>query len=198
MTDHGPVVVFHRGTGRIVSSGISSSRHLLEDAEHGVLRDVQADPASQYVSSGLVVVDIPTKPSEHHTFNWVTHQWVDERTLRELQDAKWEEIKEARDEAMSAPLSTPYGVFQCDQKSRAFIEGCCVQTRELLISGAQPTVDFTLLDNSVVTLTAEQMISVGLLLGLRIQQSFATGRALRTAIYDPSATAETVAAISWP
>lgn len=156
------------------------------------------DSSQQFIDQNDNVVAIPQQPSKHHVFDWPSHTWADPRSLSELQDAKWEEIKTARDDAMSAPLSTPYGVFQCDPKSRSFIEGCCVQMRELLIAGAEPTVDFTLMDNSVVNLTAEQMISVGLLLGLRIQQVFATGRDLRSAIYDPSATAETVAAISWP
>ena len=63
--------------------------------------------------------------------------------------------------------------------------------------GEVPTIDFTLADNTVVTLTAGQLVEVALHMGAKVQAAHATGRALRDAI-DAAATAAEVDALSWP
>lgn len=120
-------------------------------------------------------------------------------SLAELQDAKWTQMKAARAAALQAPLVTPYGTFDADPVSRDNI----IQTAQLMQTQAQsfapaaaPTVDFTLADNTVVTLAAGEMVNVALLLAAQIQAGYTRGREVRVAIY-AATTAEEVAAIAW-
>lgn len=125
---------------------------------------------------------------------------LDLRTLEERRAARWEQIKAARAAAETAPLPTPYGTFDCDPVSQARIANAALlmQTQaDQLQPGEAPTVDFTRYDNSVVTLTAGQMVEVALRMGAQVQAAFATGRALREQL-DAAATIEQIEAVAWP
>ena len=117
--------------------------------------------------------------------------------LADAQSAQWNLIKQAREAAFDAPLTTPYGVFDSDAVSRGRITDAVLMAQTLASMSQPVAIDFTLADNSVVTLDASQMVTVGLLLGAKIQAAFGTGRTLRAAIYAASTVSE-VEAIHWP
>lgn len=120
-------------------------------------------------------------------------------TLEQARDDKWRQMKAARCSAISAPLATPFGTFDADDEARQNIihTAQLMQTQaQTLAPGAAPTVDFTLADNTVATLTAGQMVQVALLLAARIQGAHARGRAVRAAI-QAATSAQDVAAITW-
>jgi hypothetical protein len=142
-------------------------------------------------------VEFPPKPAPYDTWDWNTHSWVDARTLVQAQDQKWAQIKLNRDAAINAPLTTPYGVFDADPSSRANISNAVLYLQTLEQQGTPGTVDWTLADNSTITLNYQEMSQVGLLLGQRTNAAYDTARALRTQIYAATTIAE-VEAIHWP
>lgn len=126
---------------------------------------------------------------------------LDLRTLERRRSDKWEQIKAARAAAIDAPLPVPgIGTFDCDEASRANIANAALLMQTMaatLQPGEVPTIDFTLADNTVATLTAGQMVEVALHMGAKVQAAHATGRLLREAI-DAAATAAEVEAVAWP
>lgn len=127
---------------------------------------------------------------------------MDQRnTLNDAKSRLWGRVKQARAVAIDSPLTTPFGVFDSDAKSRAFITDAVLLLQTLADAGTPQTIDFTLADNSVVTLGLEQMVTVGLLLGQKVQAVYTHCRALRAAI-EALTTVEAVEAydltVGWP
>lgn len=193
-----PYAIYDVATGRIARSG-----HGMEAdarAHIGAGQDIlliEADWRTQYISAGAPVA-IPPSPSDRHEWNWQAKAWG-LKPLADLQAAKWEEMKLQRSAAIEAPLVTPYGTFDADELSRTNIAQTAqfAQTQaQSLAPGLTPLVDFTLANNTVVTLTAQQMIQVALLLASQVQTAYARGRTVRAAI-QACTTAAQVAAITW-
>lgn len=109
---------------------------------------------------------------------------------------KWAQIKQARAGAIDAPLATPYGVFDCVASVKTNITDAVLMMQTLAAMGQPITVDFTLFDNSVVTLTTTQMVTVGLLLGQKSQLAYNRARVLREQI-DAATTLSELEAVSW-
>lgn len=114
--------------------------------------------------------------------------------MNELQSQKWNTIKSARDQNLSAGFTWNGKVFDSDPESQARIQGA-VQLAGLSNS-PDFKVDWTLADNSVITLTASDLAQVGLALGTFVQNVFAQGRALRDQI-DAATDQATLDAITW-
>lgn len=126
-----------------------------------------------------------------------TFSWSDLRDLSQVKADRWTVIKQARDTAINAPLPTPYGSFDADARSQKNITDAIALLQALETSGTPQTIDFTLADNSVAVLTTAQMVEVGLLLGARTQEAYATARQLRADI-EAASTQEEVEAVVWP
>ena len=149
-------------------------------------------------------VDVPTraavemlpKPSAHHIFNYATKQWEDPRTLTDLKAAQWTQIKQARTAFIDAPLVTPYGTFDSDAAGRTSITDAVLLANNLTALSLPVAIEFTLADNSVVTLDAAQIVEVGLLLGQKVQHAHPHSQALRAQI-EAATTKEEVEAIAW-
>lgn len=139
----------------------------------------------------------PMKPAQHR-WNPVHLRW-DAPPLPPLQDhqaAKWLQVKQARESAINAPLATPYGTFDAHAKARASITDAVLLLQALSAQGTPQTIDWTLADNTVVTLTTAQMAEVGVLLGQQVQAAYAQARSLRLQI-DTSTTPQEVALVVW-
>lgn len=196
MSEPIPPVAFARfdADGRYVSTGVvpADSITLLEPGIY--IGEVNAQ--TQY-HTDAGPVDIPPRPTLGHDFDWVTKTWLP--NLDRAKAEKWEEIKAARDAAKQMPLATPYGDFDADPAGRSNIVDVAqaVQTlAQTLAPLDQPTVNFTLHDNTTVTLTAQQMIEVAKLLFQQVQTAHEHGRALRAAI-EAATSVEAVEAITW-
>ena len=127
---------------------------------------------AEYLAIDGVLAEKPIQPNVHCIFDYITKTWVDPRTLIQWQDAQWELIKVARTNYTNAVLPTPYGVFDCDPVSRNSITDAVLMLQTLAGMGQTPTIDFTLADNTVVVMSLESMVTVGLLVG---QPLFAGG-----------------------
>ena len=185
------VTVFDKATGRIVSSGTSQAPELFETETQSVLIGVSAPVQGAYVEGGEVV-QMPTKPSPNHTFNYTSKQWEDPRTLADLKAEKWRNIKANRDAAEHGGFTWDGSVFDSDALSQQRITGAVTLAQ---MSPAFTTV-WTLANNSTRTLSAADMFAVGMALGTHVATQFLQGQLLREQI-DDAATAQEVEAIHW-
>lgn len=145
---------------------------------------------------GSAVVDRPNQPSRFSRWSNNTLSWFDPRTLQDFKSAKWAEIKQSRESTINSPLATPYGTFDAHAKARASITDAVLLLQTLSAQGTPQTIDWTLADNTVVTLTTAQMVEVGVLLGQQVQAAYAQARSLRLQI-DASTTPQEVALVVW-
>lgn len=159
--------------------------------------DFQPDEGFAVVSLSEAVRGWPEGQGELRCTNDGLLYWHDTRTLAEAKADKWEQIKAARTAYIDAGLTTPYGTFQVAPPDRQNIAEGVLLARTLTDLGQPVSISWTLVDNTVVTLDATAMTNVGLLLGQRVQQAHATGRALRAAI-DAATTNEEADAVQWP
>lgn len=152
--------------------------------------------ATHYIADGVATI-IPAAPDDGMMFAFSDGAWTDTRTLEQHQEAAWVRIKAARDAAINAPLSTPFGTFDADADSRRNLTDAILMLQTLTAMGQEASISWTLLDNTSVTLTDQQLVMVGLSLGARVQTAHATARLLRAAIF-AATTAADVAAVIWP
>ena len=103
-------------------------------------------------------------------------------TLEERKTAIWETVKAKREALTDSPgatVQTPVGEVQSDAKSQQKILGL-VQMAVLANLNSQPfSEEFTLADNTTVTLDAAQMISLGVAVGENVADVYAHARTLR-------------------
>lgn len=171
------VVVFEKSTGRVVSCGTTQLPQTLVTDVLDVLLGVQAKPGLSYVEAG-VVVDIEAQPSPQHEFNWATKQWIDPRTLQDFKDAQWASIKAARSAAEYGGFTWGASIFDSDSISQSRISGAVT----LAMLSPAFVIDWTLADNTVRTLTAADMIAVGVALGGHVAAQHEKARGLRVQI----------------
>ena len=154
-----------------------------------------ADIDNQYVVNG-VLVNIPASPNPIYTFDYSSGQWLDARTLAGVQLSQWELIKASRDAAINAGFTWNSMQFQSDIISQNRIMGA-VQLAQIATSNSQPfSIIWTLADNSTATLSAADMINVGLALGAFIQLNYTKGATLRNEI-NAATTIAAVENITW-
>lgn len=180
-------------TGKVMYGGSAYSIDALESIGVRVYPGVNF--STGYFENG-VHHEQPPQPSEHHTFNWQTKQWEDPRTLADLKAAQWTLIKQARTAFIDAPLVTPYGTFDSDAAGRTSITDAVLLANNLSALSLPVAIEFTLADNSVVTLDAAQIVEVGLLLGQKVQHAHPHSQALRAQI-EAATTKEEVEAVVW-
>ena len=143
-----------------------------------------------------VVVSLPAQPSEFHKFSYEARQWVDQRTFEDLREAKWTEIKLARDVAEFGGFTWSGRRFDTDETSRNRIMGAVQLASIALANGIPYSNEWTLKDNSVLLFSAAEMIDLGLNLGHYVNRVHSYGRILRLR-KDEAATVEALNAIHW-
>ena len=185
------VVVFMKDSGHITSVGTTCFPELLETPEQGVLTHITADIENDYVHQGEIHHK-GDRPSKAHIFDYSTKTWVDPRTLEEHKTAQWALIKAARNEAEFGGFTWDGSVFDSDQVSQARIQGA------VLLATGNPNfvVDWTLADNTVRSLTADDLIVLSLTLGEHVTLQHSRARDAR-ALLDQATTLSEVQAVSF-
>lgn len=142
---------------------------------------------------GTSCVPIGDAPSPVHVFNWVTKQWEDPRTLQDLKDAKWEQIKSAR-------ASTEVGTFSWNghvvDADLGRISGAATRVLIAQALGQFYSDTWTLADNSTIPVTGADIFSMGAALGEHVSACHVHGRLLRQQI-ENATSKEEVEAITW-
>lgn len=158
----------------------------------------------QYVLNGALADYTPSqaaakaaRPSYPSVWSNTTFSWEDLRSLAQQRLDHWERIKSSRNTAITAPLTTLYGVFDADVYSQKNITDAIAMLQALSAAGYSQTVEYTLYDNTVAILNTAQMVEVGLALGQRTQAAYATARSLRAAI-EAATSINEIESITWP
>lgn len=158
----------------------------------------------QYILNGVLtnytleqIIAKENKPIYSTKWSNVTFSWNDPRDLNQIKEFQWDNIKRARNDALTAPINTTYGVFDADTISQKNITDAISLMQVLETTSGPQTIDFTLYDNTVANLTTAQMIEVGLTLGSRTQQIYNSSRDLRTQL-DAATNKAEVETIVWP
>lgn len=149
-----------------------------------------------YVHDGELIAK-PARPSPEHTWDYASQAWIDARSLDEVKAQRWAQIKAQRDAIEFGGFTWSDDEFDSDAESQARIMGA-VQMALIAVQAEQPfTIDWTLADNTVRSMSAADIVSAGLALGAHVAAAHGIARTLRAAI-EACTTAAEVEAISWP
>ena len=147
---------------------------------------------------GMTVVELaemlPPAPSEWSAYNVTTGQWVDVRSIDDRKMQQWSAIKRERTRREYAGFIWDESTFDSDPVSQSRIQGA-VQMASL--DPATFTIDWTLADNTVRTLSGSDMVAVGLALAQHVNGLHVVARGLRAQIEAAMTVAE-VEAVTWP
>lgn len=153
------------------------------------------DPVPQDEEFDYIEVPVDFDGKGHHVANGeVVEGDIDDRTLDQVKEAKWTELKLKRAELEYAPITVAGKTYDADAASQQKIAGA-IQLAQLL--GPEFELSWTLADNTAVALTAAELATVGIAIGQRTQQIYDTGRIVRGDV-DDATTKEAVEAITWP
>lgn len=177
-------IYYHADTGRAYKILVAPDLNGFPDADPGGLAILMPDSVQLpgYVL-GTSYIPIGGTPSDHHAFNWSTKQWEDPRTLADLKAAKWEQVKAQRDAAEFGLFQWTGHSFDGDEAAQRRINLAVMGAQAALIAGDTAwSVDWTLADNTSLTLSASDMMGVANALGANIAQAHTTARAKRQQI----------------
>jgi hypothetical protein len=136
----------------------------------------------------IELIDVDGVP----TRTWVTEPF----TLEDAQTICWARAQVYREQQKESGCNTASGRVQTNADSQRIISGA-VQAADLSKRYGQPfSMNFTMADNSVVALTADEMIALGLAVAARISACHDVGTGIRDAI-NAATTAEEAFAVPY-
>jgi hypothetical protein len=178
--------------GNVIRSGNASEAtwHLHVNSGE-TLHEGVANSRTDYVKNGELRKK-PERPTPFATWDMQAEVWVDARSLQTIKEAQWLEIKTARELTVNSGFLWDDSKFDSDQVSQARIQGA------VSLANMNPafSITWTLFDNTFRTLSASEMVAVGVALGVHVQTQFDKARALRDQI-DAATTREAVFAVVW-
>ncbi|WP_227609549.1 DUF4376 domain-containing protein [Acinetobacter sp. CS-2] len=118
-------------------------------------------------------VRLPEQPSQNHIFDFKIKTWLDARSIAEIKEQKWSEIKSQRDQLEFGGFEFEGNIYDSDQVSQGRILGA---------ASAGLSQVWTLADNTIVNLTAEQLVQLYQALQIHIAIAHERGRTAREAI----------------
>jgi hypothetical protein len=138
----------------------------------------------------------PFRPSPHHLFDMDTQAWVDPRTLQDLKDAKWLEVKRARNAAELGPFAYNGMAFDGDLNAQRRLAAYISVSKSALAASQDFSAEFTLANNTQVTLSALDFVGIELAKVQAVAAAFALASVLRGQIEAAQTPAE-LDAIHW-
>jgi len=103
-------------------------------------------------------------------------------TLEQSRLDRWEEAKLVREEKINGGCMTPFGKADSDPESRSNISGAVQMANFALASQENYEVEWTMFDNSIVTLNALEMIAMGIAVGQHVNACHTAARNVRNEI----------------
>ena len=188
----------YKPSGEIICSGRCPQNILEMQGAHLEGVTVQEGVASwetDYILDGNVTPKgVP--PSADHIFDYTTKQWVDPRTLDDHKSAKWKEIKCQRDVAEFATFTYNNMEFDGDLDAQRRLAAYISVSKSSIAAGQPFEAEFTLANNTNVTLTAQDFVGIELAKVQAVAATFNHASALRAQI-DAATTVQEVEAITW-
>lgn len=196
-------------TGAILGTGTATEETLDAMIRFGAtaLLHVHADTTTHYVDltgDGPQLVEYTA--GERAALAALAPGWVwqmperiavDQRTLSDAKNQAWARIKAARAAAEHAPFNCNGNLFDGDEVSTGRITGAVSLAMMAAMAGQSFANDWTLADNSIITLDGPAMMAVGIALGVRVGAVFDIARTLRDQI-DTATSAAQLDTITWP
>lgn len=178
-------------------------RYAICDPASGSIRWMIDSPernAALVAGPGQIAVPAPAWAQD------TTHRWTGTAfealpspvmTLEKAKEQKWTEIKQRRAAGEFSPLLWDGSEFDADSQSQRRIQGAVQLALLSMQAGSPYSLDWTLSDDSVRTMSGTDMVALGIALGTHVATQHAIARGLRTQIIDAT-TIEAVEAITWP
>ena len=145
-----------------------------------------APESPDYYWDGGAFIPLGDPPDDYSYFDYATKEWVDPRTLDDLKDQKWEELKQQRNALEISGFVFEGQTYDSDQVSQGRIMGAAM-------AGVDQV--WTLADNTVVALSSNQVKQLYEALQQHIASAHERGRIARQLIYKAE-TREQVDAVS--
>ena len=143
---------------------------------------------------GAEVQPVPDRPSDSAVWSWSSKSWVPDIDLAKVN--AWHSVKAARNGREFGPFTWGGHVFDGDIDAQRRINLAVLGAQVALAAGQPWSVDWTLADNSFVTLSASEMVGVAEAMGASINAAHEWARGLRIQI-ESATTIEELEAV-WP
>jgi hypothetical protein len=154
--------------------------------------------ASHYVAiteAGPQLVAFPEQPSTAHIWDWTAKAWQADLAL--ARSHQWAAVKRARNAAEFGGFQWDGSAFDSDAISQSRIQGATQLAQLAVAQGAPFSIEWTLANNAVRTLSAADLIAVGTALGQHVAAQHAIGRVLRSQI-ELAQSLQEVLGVMWP
>lgn len=99
-------------------------------------------------------------PSPFHDWSNQKMTWVDRRSFDELKAAKWAEVKAARDQTEFGPFEWNSYVFDGDESAQRRLNTAYAAAKEAIELNVPYSTFWKLADNSLITLSAHDVVAV--------------------------------------
>jgi len=143
---------------------------------------------------GAQRIEVPARPSQAHTWNWVTKQWdIDIELLRV---GKLIEIKASRDSAEYGLFTYSGYTLDGDSDAQRRLAGLVSPAKAAIAAGVTFTKEFTLADNSIVAFTAEDFVGIEMAKIWQVDAAFTKYRELRVQVL-AAETVEEIESVTW-
>ena len=183
--DNGLIITVRSGN----LSGVTADAEASD--ENYVITDQDVDLDSYYVRVATKeLVAYPPKPSESHTFNFISEAW--EFNLENMKQATWFMIKLSRDIEEYSTFSWNGYLFDANERSQQRIM-TTVQKAQL---DTTLNVTWTLSDNSTQSFNATELKQIGQALSVHVNTCHTKARELRAQI-EAATTESELNAITW-
>lgn len=190
------VCYFSHETGMVISQLVGPDLSGFPEPGDGMLAIMLEEPANLpgYILDGCFN-PVPERPTEHHQFDYATKQWADSRTLDDFKAEKQVQLKKQRDATEFSPFTYNGMTFDGDLDAQRRLSFLVSAAKSAIAAGYSFTKDFTLADNTVVQLTAEDFIGIEMAKLWQVDVAFQEYR-LKKAAIEAAATLEELEAIT--
>lgn len=120
--------------------------------------------------NGAAWEDLPASPGAGYSFDYKSNSWLDSRSILDVREAKWNEIKALRDELEFGGFDYKGNIYDSDQVSQGRIMGAA-------IAGVDQV--WTLANNTTVNLTGDEIKEVYAALQSHVASLHERGRIAR-------------------
>lgn len=197
-------VIGSAATGEILRSVYRDSSQLEAQAQPGEVLDLSddADPSTHYFRGADIVAYTPeqaaAKAQRRPDSTWSNESmsWVDHRTLEQARLDQWNTVKAIRDKLEYGGFVWDGSKFDSDRQAQRRIQGATQLALLAKLAGIPFEVDWTLADNTVRTLSGDDMLAVGRAMGALILNLHSISREMRIAIQEATNSAG-VGAVLW-
>lgn len=183
--------------GRIRYTGSVPESMLIHQEEGVILIPEGVKANTHYINlNDLTAYPLGDSPSKFHKFDYLTHEWIDSRTLEQFKDLKWEEIKAKRTEVELGPFEYNNMMFDGNLDAQRRLSVLISISKTALAQGSDLTFNFTLFDNTSTELHAMDFVNIELAKAMAVDAAFDKARLKRIEIYSRN-TKEEIDAIAW-